>query len=118
MGEYLYSLIRAVIVHVRIDGTLDGPALLQFPEVLDEQIRIESVGVVIVLTDPLLVCRTILPFVVAVVTDDGDVTAKVFLQMLGQCGLTGAGTPGDADDDRAHTFCLPPIRFCLLMFII
>ena len=76
---------------------MDGLPGLQPLQILHHQLRVEGVGVVVVLLAPLLE-GTVLPLVVVVVMHHADVRPEPLGQMLGKGGLAGAGASGDADE--------------------
>ena len=90
------------MLHIGIDRALDGAACLQFFQMLNQQIRIKGGGVVIIDSGALLRRLAVLPLIVAVVSDDGDLRAEMLLQMAGEGGFAGAGAAGNADKDGAH----------------
>ena len=101
-GEDLNGLVRAVVVHIGVDGALDAAARLERLEVLDEQARFKGVGMVVVDLGALLVGLAVLPLIIAVVSDDGDGVAEMLLEMARERGLAGAGAAGNADENGAH----------------
>ena len=101
-GEDLDGFVRAVVVHIGVDGALDAAARLESLEVLDEQARFKGVGMVVVDLGALLVGLAVLPLIVAAVSDDGDGVAEMLLEMARERGLAGAGAAGDADENGAH----------------
>ena len=101
-GLYLDGLVGAVVDGVVVDGAVDGLPGLQPLQILHHQLRVEGVGVVVVLLAPLLE-GTVLPLVVVVVMHHADVRSEPLGQMLGKGGLAGAGASGDADENGVHT---------------
>ena len=112
-GEDLDGFVRAVVVHIGVDGALDAAARLERLEVLDEQARFKGVGMVVVDLGALLVGLAVLPLIVAVVSDDGHGVAEMLLEMARERGLAGAGAAGDADENGAHRRDILPR--CLLV---
>ena len=101
-GEDLDGFVRAVVVHIGVDGALNAAARLERLEVLNEQARFKGVGMVVVDLGALLVGLAVLPLIVAVVSDDGDGVAEMLLEMARERGLAGAGAAGNADENGAH----------------
>ena len=84
------TLVGAVVDGVVVDGAVDGLPGLQPLQILHHQLRVEGVGVVVVLLAPLLE-GTVLPLVVVVVMHHADVRPEPLGQMLGKGGLARAG---------------------------
>ena len=102
VGELdLHRLVGAVVDGVIIHRAVDCLSRLQLFQVPDHQIRVEGVGMVVILLAALLK-GAVLPLVVVVVVHHGDVVAEPGHQMLGEGGLAAAGTSGDADEDGVH----------------
>lgn len=100
-GLDLHRLVGAVVDGVIIHRAVDRLSRLQLFQVPDHQIRVEGVGMVVILLAALLK-GAVLPLVVVVVVHHGDVVAEPGHQVLGEGGLAAAGTSGDADEDGVH----------------
>ncbi len=69
-------------------------------DVLDQQVRLERVGVVVVQRGALLEAQIVAVAVVPVVFEDGHLLrAQAFDDAPDDGGLAGAGAAGDADED-------------------
>ena len=99
---WIYSVLGAVVLGVRVDGALDRDARLQRLQVTDHQVCFKGVRVVVVLAAAHLKGHAGLVLVVVVVVNDAHVISKAFLDVLGQRGLSAAGAAGDTDKDRVH----------------
>ncbi len=108
-GEDFPGLLRAVVLHIRVDRAADGAALFQLLQMLDEQLRIKGGGVVIIYLGPFFQSLAVLTLIVIVMADDGDFRAEMLFQMPGEGGFAGAGTAGDTDQDGTHEE--PPISY-------
>ena len=102
VGIHRHCLVSAVVVHIGVHRALDGAACLQLFQMLDEQIRVEGAGVIVVYLGPFLIGLALLALIVAVVADDGDAVTEVFFQVPGQGGFAGTCAAGNADQNRAH----------------
>lgn len=107
--ENFPGLLRAVVLHIRVDRAADGAALFQLLQMLDEQLRIKGGGVVIIYLGPFFQSLAVLTLIVIVMADDGDFRAEMLFQMPGEGGFAGAGTAGDTDQDGTHEE--PPISY-------
>ena len=103
---HLDGLVRAVVDAVVIDGAVDRLPGLELLQILDHQIRVERVGVVVILQAALLE-RAVLALIVVVVVDDADIRAETLGKVLGERGLAAAGAAGDTDKEGVHVLCLP-----------
>ena len=101
-GEDLPCFGGAVMLHIGVDGTLDGAARFQFLQVFDQQIRIECSGVVVIDFGTLLQRFAVLTLIVAVMADDRDLRAEMLLQMPGEGGFAGTGAAGDPNENGAY----------------
>ena len=108
-GEDFPGLLRAVVLHIRVDRAADGAALFQLLQMLDEQLCIKGGGVVIIYLGPFFQSLAVLTLIVIVMADDGDFRAEMLFQMPGEGGFAGAGTAGDTDQDGTHEE--PPISY-------
>lgn len=108
-GEDFPGLLRAVVLHIRVDRAADGAALFQLLQMLDEQLCIKGGGVVIIYLGPFFQSLAVLTLIVIVMADDGDFRAEMLFQMPGEGGFAGAGTAGDTDQDGTNEE--PPISY-------
>lgn len=108
-GEDFPGLLRAVVLHIRVDRAADGAALFQLLQMLDEQLCIKGGGVVIIYLGPFFQSLAVLTLIVIVMADDGDFRAEMLFQMPGEGGFAGAGIAGDTDQDGTHEE--PPISY-------
>lgn len=90
-GEDFPGLLRAVVLHIRVDRAADGAALFQLLQMLDEQLWIKGGGVVIIYLGPFFQSLAVLTLIVIVMADDGDFRAEMLFQMPGEGGFAGAG---------------------------
>ena len=85
-----------------ISRALDGDALLEQAQMLNHHIRIECVGVVIVEVASLLIAQLVVPLVVIIVAQNGDILAESVLQRLYECRFAAAGAARNANDDNVR----------------
>ena len=106
-----FDLIRTVVDRVIVDRAADGLPSLERSQMLDQKICLKRLGMIIIRLLPLLKRNRILPFLIIVVIDDGDLVSERVLQTVCKCRFSRAGSTGDSDDRRFQKFSLQALRF-------
>ena len=102
------DLLAAVVLDKIVHRALDGLPLAQQLQMMHQQLCFESAGLIVVDLAPILEAQVIQALVVIVVAEDGDLPLKTVHKIFHQCGLSAAGTAGDADDEDILAHKTPP----------
>lgn len=106
LGLDPYRGLGPVVIGIVIGRGDDGFPRLQLLKVLEQQVRIEGVGMIVVELFPLLKGHVVVGLVVVVVVDHRHLVSKGVPDAVGEGGFSGAGPSGDTDQNGFHGFLL------------